>query len=352
MDPVTIAAIGAPIAAGAVGMYNSEQTRKANAADRRRIAEMVDAIQDPTFDLRQLNPEEFRLLETYAPEVASYVAEKDPQLVKALGEGAQAGREAQLAALRDLLKVAISGEDPIAELQRQRAMRDAMGQQNRERQNIEMSMQRRGIGGGSGLGLAARLQSNAAAQQTAALQGEQAAANAQQSRLQAMNQASSLGGQLYNQDVDLERTNAGIINDFNRRMAAAQNDYNRYRADAFNQGNLRNIEARQGIADRNTALRNQTQQYNREYGNRMAQNQYANAMDRVGMKTGNINAGMQDRLAGTAQQNAAMLGIGQGVSSGAQYYQSGQRADRAQENDQKRLDMERERLEMERKRGY
>ena len=139
----------------------------------------------------------------------------------------------------------------------------------------------------SGEQLAAQLSSSQAAAQTANQQGQALAAQAAQSRRQALEQASGMAGQLrqadYGQQSDVARA---------RDVAAQFNAQNRY---STQQQNLAN---KQRLSEANVGQRNTQQQYNKE----LLQKQYENQMAKA---QGMANAyGMQANTAMTAAQLA------------------------------------------------
>src|SRR4051812_48009943 len=100
MDPVTLGVVGGSAVLGAGANYlNNEQNRRDNQKEIKRVDAIVNAIKDPKFDLSYLSPEDFQLVAQYRPEIADYVAEKAPELVKGLAPEAQQGLDAQMSAL-------------------------------------------------------------------------------------------------------------------------------------------------------------------------------------------------------------------------------------------------------------
>lgn len=326
--------------AGASAAYQYYQGQKASeeaTRERRKLEEFLNKVQDPSFDESKLEPKDFQVLEKYSPESAQAVAEARPDIVKAEGAGAKAGREAQLNVLSRMQQMAMSGQDPIAEMQRQRALRDAMSQSNVQRQNIEESMQRRGMGLGSGMGLAAQMQANAAANQQAALSGEAAMADAAQRRMQAAGQASQLGGQLYSQDVDRERMNADIINQYNQRMAQNLRQNEMYNVGERNKAQQYNIGERQRVSEANIGQQNRAMQSNQDLRNKLAQDRYSNQLAKFGRQAQMGQMAREDIYGQAQQRNQAVQGLSNAGLAGYESYQSGLEKKDAAARDERRV---------------
>jgi len=289
MDPLTIGIAGTMAVGALVNAYNAE---KARGADRQRLKEMralfekikppdydvsidappqyheqvlaqprySDPMQAPKFDTSRLTPEDLKLVGRYTPEMAPYIAEQAPELVKQSQQALQ-GRDAQRKALERYMAMGETGDDAISAQAafdaRQQAGMDTRGRQ----QAIEQSFARRGQLG-AGLQFAGQLQAGQAESNQQALAQMQAAADAQRRRLEALSQGASLGGQIYGQEMTLADKNANIINDFNRRMASTRQDYENRRAGVMNEAERYNLGAEQDINNRNVMNRNRAQEAN------------------------------------------------------------------------------------------
>lgn len=291
MDPLTIGIVGTMAVGSLVNAYNAE---KARGADRERLKQIralfekikppdydvsidappqyheqvlaqprySDPMQAPKFDTSRLTPEDLKLVGKYTPEMAPYIAEQAPELVKQSQQALQ-GRDAQRKALERYMALGETGDDAIsaqdAFMARQQAGMDTRGRQ----QALEQSFARRGQLG-SGLQFAGQMQAGQAEGNQQALAQMQAASDAQRRRLEALASGASLGGQIYGQEMTLADKNANIINDFNRRMASTRQDFENRRAGTLNEAQRLNLAAEQDVANRNVSNRNRAQEANLE----------------------------------------------------------------------------------------
>jgi len=109
--PLVAMAAASVISAG-LQWYNSRQAQNASDSERARIAQLLNSIQDPNFDERNIDPEAVALLQQFVPETAPYMKEIAPQTVQANSAGAMQGREAQLQSLGMFQKLMQQGYDP------------------------------------------------------------------------------------------------------------------------------------------------------------------------------------------------------------------------------------------------
>jgi hypothetical protein len=289
MDPLTIGIVGAMSVGAVVNAYNAE---KARGADRQRLKEIrslfekikppdydvsidappeyheqvlaqprfSDPAQAPKFDTSRLTPEDLKIVGKYTPELAPYIAEQNPELVRQSQQAMQ-GRDAQRKALERYMAMGDTGDDAISAQAafnaRQQAGMDTRGRQ----QALEQSFARRGQLG-AGMQFAGEMQAGQAAGNQQALAQMQAASDAQRRRLEALASGASLGGQIYGQEMNLADKNASIINDFNRRMASTRQDYENRRALSMNEAQRTNLANEQDVANRNVMNRNRAQESN------------------------------------------------------------------------------------------
>lgn len=287
-----IAAVAAIQATGAlVNAYNAE---KARGADRQRLKEMrdlfakikppdydvsIDAPPEyhqqvlaqpkysdpqtaPQFDTSKLTPEDLQSVGKYTPEIAPYIAEAAPELVRQSSEAMQ-GRSAQRKALEKYLLMGETGDDAISAqesfMARQRAGADTRSRQ----QALEQNFARRGQLG-SGMQFAAQLQAGQAAGNQQALAQMQAASDAQRRRLEALARGADVGASIYSQEMDLASQNTDIINRFNQRMANSRQAYEMSRMGALNDAQRYNLGMQQDIANANVRQRNRAQEMNQD----------------------------------------------------------------------------------------
>jgi len=279
-----IAAVG-----GLVNLYNAE---KARGADRQRLKEIralfekikppdydvsidappqyhtealkqpkySDPQQAPQFDTSRLTPEDLKLVGKYTPQLAPYVAEAAPELVKQSAQ-AMEGRNAQKSALQKYMQMGETGDDAISAQESAMAQRRAGADSRSRLASLQQSFERRGQGG-AGLQMAAQLGAAQGSSDMEAQAQMQAAADAQRRRLGALASGSQLGGQLYGQEMDLAQTNTGIINNFNQRMAGARQNWENKRAAEMSDANRFNLGLEQEVANRNVGARNDAAEKN------------------------------------------------------------------------------------------
>jgi hypothetical protein len=319
------------------------------------------AVPPPNYDDRALTPEQFKVIGKYSPEVAAYVAEKNPELVRQSAVGDE-GRSAQLDALRKMRGIATSDFDPEFAASIAQASRQAQTDAQSRSQSILTDFQRRGAGNS---GLAAVLQQNASADamDREASTGVNAAAQAYRNKIDAIRQSGSMGSDIAQQDQSLQGRNADIINSYNQRMTRNNQDWQNQRATTMNDAQRRNLDMNQDVANRNVGVQNQFQVDNRqrqdmlasskyktdlterdyqnmkaeklanwaqgqkEYGNTQKRNSFDDQLRSSALKQGIGNQQMAMNNQAAQDRNQVLQGVGQ---AGAGYFQS--QADEARWN--------------------
>ncbi len=296
--PAIAAVAGIAAVGGLINLYNAERAR---GADRQRLKEIralfekikppdydvsidappqyheealrqpkySDPQQAPQFDTSRLSPEDLKLVGKYTPQLAPFIAEASPELIKQSGEAMQ-GRAAQKSALQKYMQMGETGDDAISAQESAMAQRRAGADARSRLDALQQSFARRGQGG-AGLQMASQL---AAAQGSSDMQAQaqmQAAADAQRRRLGALASGAQLGGQIYNQEMDLAQDNAGIINNFNQRMANARQNFENRRAEDLNYANRYNLGVEQELSNRNIGARNEAAEKNLRRSDALAQ---------------------------------------------------------------------------------
>jgi len=303
------------MAAGAIAQYmNSEQARRSGSAERRRMRELFSKLQTPDFDMEELKPEEYSMVEEYLPELAPYVAEAAPQLIETT-DAMRTGRTAQLDALGQLRSTASQERDPAFMAAIEQASRQGQADAQSRQQSILQDQARRGVGSGAmGAGsLAAQLQGAASGMERSAEEGRAAAMESYRNRQAAIRDSATLGGQINQQEFNQGSRNADIINSFNQRLSTNLNAYNQNRADEVNRGNLRNIDARQRSADKNVDARNRFRGQKLDWQQQDYENKRGNLRDQLGMSKDESSARRDD----TRDQNQF---IQTAADTGAYYY--------------------------------
>lgn len=332
--PLVLMAGAAVVSAGAQWL-SSRSALNASERERQRIAELLNSIQDPNFDERNIDPEAVALLQKFVPETAPYMKEIAPQTVQANSAGAMQGREAQLQSLSMFQKLMQQGYDPQTAMEMSRAQRGASAEAASARNTAMTEAARRGFGGGPSFYQAGAAQ---AGQDRMAQLQSQALADAASRRMSAAGQAATLGGNIRNEDVNLERGNIDIINAYNQRMAASQQDWANQGANVRNAANLRNVTEAQRIDELN-----KTNKYNAALGNQsrqntLAQQKYNNAMGRVTGQTAQAQWAAQNAMDNAQTNNRAIQSATDlAANMGGMYYQ--------QQQNQANRDFEREKLD-------
>lgn len=218
---------------------------------------------------------------------------------------AQAQMDA-LARMQEVGREGMTEEDKLALAQiRQKQGRDAAARQ----QAILQSMAQRGMGG-AGQELAARLSAEQAAADTAAMQGQQVAAEKQRRALEAMMQSGQMAGQMRGQQFGEKSAAAkakDIMSQFNTQLAAkAQSD----NINRMMQAKLRDLNVGQELANERARLANEAMKMERDEAYKTAQMKLGQAGATMpttgfGQKSGEAQAGLFAGIAGALGQAGA-----------------------------------------------
>lgn len=333
MLPAVVA--GAMVASAAVQWYNSEQARNADKKERKRMQDLINKVQQPDFDFRSLAPEDIKVVGKYIPEVAPYVAEQAPELVKESGIMKE-GQAAQLAALRRYRDIAQTGQDPMLQMQMDMASRQAGADAQSRQRSILEGQARRGQAG-TLQSLVAQMQGTESANERNAQMQREAAMAAYKNQLNALNQSAALGGQVRADDINLQRSNNDIINQFNERMAQRGQQYGQYASGLRNEAQLKNLGARQAASDQNIMNRYNAARENQANTNRLLQQRYGNDLNKLGLQSNQIQSDRQAIMRDAADRNQAI----QGVTNAFTSYGANQMANDQQ---QSQMDFEKKKL--------
>ena len=318
MDPSTIATIGAGVitlGSALASWYQSSKADDATAAERAKIGQLINQVQDPNFDMSTISPDVYKVVEKYVPQAAQVVQQQAPEVVKNTADMTTA-RQAQMQSLSQMQQLAAQGKDPIAEMDRLAGARQAAQEANTQNQNIQAGMQRRGIGD-SAMSLGLQQQAGGQAAYQTAMSGEQAAKDALQRRMQAGQQAASIGGQVFGQDTGIQQSNVNAINQYNQEMANRAQNVNLANTNATNQAGLYNNQN----AQQQSNLQAQQQINERDKQNQLKQMMYGNAMNKVSIQAGQGQSNIQgiqntantnQKLATGTGQTAAAIAVGYG----------------------------------------
>lgn len=321
IDPITAGLLGgailAPIAGGFMQAKNADKAREAAAQEHAQARAILAAVQDAKISVQDLEPVHFQLIAKYEPQIAQFIAEQRPELVQAQSEGALMGRDAQMKALQRYQQLGETGVDEYSNILNQEALRAAQIQNQGQQQAILQGMARRGVGPGSGLEFASQLAAQQQANQLANQSTMDAAKQAYLTRLQALGQGAQLGGQIRNEDIQMEGRNKDVINAFNQRNTQAYRDYLANRDQMMNQAQLRNISEQQRIAEANALNKYNAQGQNQQYRNQMAQQKFENDYRKAGGQAQGHQQQAQQYTQDARDKNQIISGITGGISSGA-----------------------------------
>lgn len=217
--------------------------------------------------------------ELYNSESADYALTSDDPMA----------RSAQLSALSKMAGLAETGLSDADQAGYTKAINNANQMARSGNQAVMQNAQARGVGG-SGLEMVMREQANQDAATRAQESGMQVAADAAKQRA-LYNQAFMQGtSNMRDQDYNTNKTNTGIINQFNQE----------------------NTKARNATNNANTGLRNDAFQYNQGLKDKNYQNQIGKA-DRMAGINNEIGKTYTAEQAADSQRNGAIVG---GVVSG------------------------------------
>ena len=323
MEPITAALLASGAVSAVTGIAQFLQNRGADAANQaevNQLKDLVKKIQQPDFDVRDIPYPQLKVLEQYSPQIAQFVPQKSPELVKAMSAGAVAGRNAQQNALDTYSRTALSGTDPLLEQAQQRAMQQAAAQSGSAIATSQQNLQRQGMGVGSGLGYATQLAQAAGSQDALANAGQANAADQYQRRMLATQNASQLGGQIRGDDISLEQSRADAMNAFNSKVVDMTNDNNRYVAGIQNAANQQNIAQNQDVYGQNQMGAYTSKMNQRNYGNDMKQKGFDNTLSKANSQFSLSNNQQKLNTQAAQTNNQAFQGLGDAANTGIMAY--------------------------------
>lgn len=318
MDPTSIglgvAGLGSGILGGILGnqQYQMEQQQLQNA-----IKQFTDIGVPPTQALQivfqkyqsagQLTPQMQQAFQQAQSQMGQIQA-NDPTL-----------QNAQLGALNQLEQIGSNGGMNLAmQANLQKQLNDSNAANAGRVGAIQQGFAQRGMGSPSGLEMVAQMQNAQNTTQNQQQASLDAAAQAQQNALNAIEQSGGLAGQMQQNQFSRQAQQAQAqdsINRFNTQMLQSANAAN---TAAQNQAQQMNLANAQNVMNANTAGQNSTNQYNAQqvqqnYNDQLARaagasQQYGNMgnfQGQQGQRTSNMFGGVGQGIAqlGTAAQN-------------------------------------------------
>jgi len=229
-------------------------------------------------------------------------------------------RQAQMAALGGLQETVDTQGMSAADRYAMQQIQDQSAQQERgQRASILQNAQQRGVAG-SGLELASQMQNQQESASRAANQGFAVAAQAQQAKLQALNQLGTLGGNIQGQDFSQQAQIAAAKDAISKFNATNQQNQMNLNVGARNEAQLANLQNKQNIANANVDIANTQESVNKGLTQQDFENQYKKA---GGVATAFQNqAEMQNKQAIEKRKSTDQL-IGTGVSAAAMFTPAG-----------------------------
>jgi hypothetical protein len=280
------------------------QSKAADAADK--SAQQFQGLELPDIEKMKLDLQRQVIQGNISPEQAQ------AQLAEAskMNEIATDPRlaQAQMLALSSLQDIGQNGMDAVDRQKMEKAKSDAAQYEQGQRQAILQNANQRGVGG-SGLELMAQLQAQQAGATRASQGAIDMAAQSQQNKLQALQQAGALGGQMQNTQFNQQSSIAqaqDAINKFNAQ--------NKQQTQQFNVGNnmdaqKANLSNAQNVANTNVGIANQQQIANKSLAQQDFDNRYK--------KAGGSASSYSNYAQGLNQQGASTMGMLGGIGGAA-----------------------------------
>lgn len=331
---VMLAAMAAGVIAAGVGHLLSEEDRNRARKLIEEAYQEIERVGAPPDLARQLILEKFQVAGMYVPEMEQAIdigmskvaqIQEDPTL-----------RDAQTTALKQLQdrgKLGITAEER-AEMNK---VRDQAGRDFESRRKaITSGMAARGQAG-SGADLASQLSAGQATANMEAQSSDEIAAMASRRALESIKSAGSLGGQIRQQDFDVNRTRAEAEDEFKRFDVTNQISRQQRNIAAKNSASLYNIQNKQRVQDMNTQQTNDELRRQRKAEGDVWNMRMESAKAKSNAKLGKASAYNNDAQNTRETVGAIGSAVGQGV---AQWYQMDQ-------NNQL-MDMKRDDLQMKR----
>lgn len=326
MDPITGSLLiggGASAIGGLMGNQLAQQQLAMQGQSNRfnQLSTLMNFLNKPP-EIGDVNyemyakPTDYQIAGTYNPENLSPTELRNILI----NEDARQKQNQALAEYENLSQTGMTAIDQAAlsEMQNQIA-----NQERGQREAILQNMAQRGMSG-SGNELAAQLQANQQASQNANLAGTQIAGQAQQARVQALQNMANLGGNLENVDYSRQAN-----------QAQAQDIINQFNVANRNTAQQQNLQNLQNVRNQNVSQTNQLNQANTDLRNQQQQQNVVNKpMAQYGLQssyTSGVSGGLQNQANQSSQQNQAafqtganMLGTGMqtGGTLGSAYYMS------------------------------
>lgn len=325
---------GALLGAGAAadiggGIYGYMQNQNIRSDLQSSLQDIINQInqnyQVPTYDRTPLTPQQYQLLNTYDPQIASFVQTQMPDM---LAQVATPAKQAQYDALAQYKNLAANGTSPALQAANEEAQMQTEGAQRGNTNQLMQELGNRGLSGSgqellSGLTNAGNLSNQA---RNNFLENTRNQQSVQQNALSGL---AGLSTNMANQDYSTQMYNNQLQNQYLQNMVNRQQAYNNYVSGTQNQAQQYNQQMAQNIGNMNTGQNNQYAMYNQQNQNQLANSLAGYNNQKLGMMTGmEQNRAMQDaqmrqqgvgQLTGMIGQagNLGVMGAGLGMMGGA-----------------------------------
>lgn len=282
MDPITgglIAGAGMNLVGSLIGGSSAKRAAKRQAEAAARIAAMYDKIDIPDIEKQKLILDELRYQGDLTPEMMEALG-LDPSQMESVEADAQF-EEAQRRSLEQMQDVADGGlteADMAAARQMQRQVDNA---DVARRKSVLNQMAQRGVLG-SGMELAAQLQSAQEATQNQSDASDRLMQQAQSRALEAIARTGNMADQARQQDFNEQSARAKAADAISQFNLSNRQDVLNRNVGLRNAAQERNLDAQQRLNNANIALRNEQQQFNKG----LLQQQFRNRMDLTDAKAG------------------------------------------------------------------
>jgi hypothetical protein len=305
---------------GMMGSMAAADSMKKAIQMRRQAAGLFDEFSPPTPEEMYVALEDLQQQGIFTPEMAQAVLQDQTAMAEIQRGGA--GREAQLSALEELRNISGAGGLTAMDRAKIQEIQDQLATTGRgAREAVTQEMAQRGVAG-SGLDYMNRLMAAQSGAETAARQGTDVAALAEQRALEALLAQGQLGGQISGQEfaeqADIAKAK-DLISQFN---TANRQNVELENIRARNLAQQQNLAEQQRVADYNTAQLNAERLRRANLTQQQFENQMAKTQAKAAALTGTAQAQMQ---AAQQQQQfyGGLLGAGGQIIAGTAPYWGG-----------------------------
>jgi len=307
-----IGSAAAPIVGSLVGSQLSKGDYNTSMGLQEQALASLQNIALP--EEKALKLEEYVSAGLITPEMAQAYTQSDTELANITTDPRL--REAQMQALTSLQDISDAGGMTLTDrANMSKVLSDVATQQKGAREGQMQALRARGMSG-SGMDLAAALNSSQAGAQTANQNALNIEAQAQARALESLMSAGTLGGNIREQDYSEQAKAAeaqDLINKFN---VANRQDVSNTNVSTRNSAQAQNLANKQALLNSNVDTRNTATTYNQE----ASQRAFDNALKKAGYTTNQTNQ-LSNAYANKANRTQQMWsGIGQGVGQGVGTY--------------------------------